>query len=107
MGVIKHKLGTNNDFDEPALLVEKSGFKKLSPRFEGIYGETHVKMANININFMPGTYNNIIKMLRATKRQTKPVDDEFLANEEYESNALSAARASESDEAEAHQSFTA
>lgn len=64
-------------------------------------------MANININFMPGTYNNIIKMLRATKRQTKPVDDEFLANEEYESNALSAARASESDEAEVHQSFTA
>ena len=39
---------------------------------------------------MPGTYNNIIKLLRATKRQTKPVDDEFLAGEEYDDAAKSA-----------------
>ena len=39
---------------------------------------------------MPGTYNNIIKLLRATKRQTKPVDDEFLAGEEYDEAAKSA-----------------
>ena len=39
---------------------------------------------------MPGTYNNIIKLLRATKRQTKPVDDGFLASNEYDEAAMSA-----------------
>ena len=49
-----------------------------------------MQMTNIQINFMPGTYNNIIKLCRATKRQTKPVDDEFLAGEEYDEAAMSA-----------------
>ena len=68
LGLIKHKLGSNHDFGEPALLVEKRALKKPSPRFAGIYSHTTVQMANIQINFMPGTYNNIIKLLRATKR---------------------------------------
>ena len=72
------------------MLVEKKTLKKPSPRFAGIYSHTNVQMANIQINFMPGTYNNIVKLLRATKKQTKPVDDEFLAGQEYDSNAESA-----------------
>ena len=68
LGLIRHRLGTNEDFEEPAIIVEKRQFKKPSPKFVGIYGQTSVVMSNIHINFMPGTYNNIIKMMRATKR---------------------------------------
>lgn len=50
------------------MLVEKKNFKKASPRFDGIYMSTNVQMANIQINFMPGTYNNILKLMRATKK---------------------------------------
>ena len=47
LGLIKHKLGTNDDFDEPALIVEKKNPKKRSPRFEGIYSDISVQLANI------------------------------------------------------------
>jgi len=90
LGLIKHRLGTNENFDEAAIIVDKKTFKKLSPRFEGVYSSTAVAMSNIHINFMPGTYNNIIKMMRATKKQTKPVEDGFMAGEEYDKNAMSA-----------------
>ena len=89
LGLIRHKLGSNEDFDEPAMLVEKKTLKKLSPRFEGIYMHSDVRMANIQINFMPGTFNNILKMLRATKKQTKPVQDDQFAGEEYAEDASS------------------
>jgi len=95
LGLIQHKLGTNQDFDEPALVVEKKTYKKLSPHFEGVYMQSNVLMANIQINFMPGTFNNILKMLRATKKQTKPVEDDNLAGEEYQANELSVKRGSE------------
>jgi fibrillarin-like rRNA methylase len=41
-------------------------------------------MGNIHVNFMPGTFNNLLKLARANKRQTKPVVDDFMAGEEYE-----------------------
>ena len=42
-------------------------------------------MANITVNFMPGTFNNIIKLLRAQRMQSKPVsdNDDFQVGEEY------------------------
>ena len=49
-----------------------------------------VKMANIQINFMPGTFNNILKLMRATKKQTRPVDDGFGAGDEYTEAAVAA-----------------
>ena len=50
------------------MVVENLKLKKDSPKFKGIYSQTNITMANIQINFMPGTYNNIIKLCRATKR---------------------------------------
>ena len=40
-------------------------------------------MGNMCLNFMPNTINNMLKLMRATRLQTKPVDDQFLAAEEY------------------------
>ena len=77
--MISHKLGTNVDFDDPSMVVERKMFKRLSPRFEGVYNLMNVWMANIHVNFMPGTFNNLFKMMRATKRQIKPVDDDNMA----------------------------
>ena len=45
---------------------------------------------------MPGTFNNILKLMRATKKQTRPVDNGFGAKEEY----TEAAAQAESSEAE-------
>ena len=42
LGLIKHRLGTNEDFEEPAIIVEKKQFKKASPKFDGIYSSTAV-----------------------------------------------------------------
>ena len=78
------------NFDEPSILVEKRNQKKLSPRFDGVYMHSDVKMANIQINFMPGTFNNILKLMRATKKQTRPVDDGFGAGDEYTEAAAAA-----------------
>jgi len=44
-------------------------------------------MSNVHFNFMPNTVNQVIKLFSATRRQTKPVDDHFLVNEEYDSTA--------------------
>ena len=71
------------------MVVENLKLKKDSPKFKGIYSQTNITMANIQINFMPGTYNNIIKLCRATKRQTIPVGDEFLTGQEYDENVMS------------------
>ena len=78
------------------MLVEKKTYKKMSPRFDGIYMHADVKMTNIQINFMPGTFNNILKLMRATKKQTRPVDDDFGAGDEY-TEAAAAADQSESE----------
>ena len=81
------------------MLVEKKNFKKASPRFDGIYMSTNVQMANIQINFMPGTYNNILKLIRATKKQTRPVDDGTGAGEEYTEAAAAAEQSDHEGEA--------
>lgn len=50
------------------MVVEKKMFKKLSPLFVDVYSQTNIEMANIHVNFMPSTFNNLFKMMRATKR---------------------------------------
>jgi hypothetical protein len=86
--LLKEKIGANKNFDEPAFAFERRSYNKKSPLFDNLLSSTEVFLSNITINFMPGTVNNILKMLRAVRKQTKPVDDQFLAAEEYDNRGM-------------------